>query len=154
MMCLSSGIVPSEELTGAPFVQTALATKFGSFGFYFITLALLLFAFTTLIGNLFYCDGCINYIMNRKADKKIMAVFRIVSCMLVFVGALLDFSMVWNLADVLMGIMAIINLPVIVVLGNIALKALGDYQAQRKAGKDPEFRASSIGLQKKMDCWN
>lgn len=153
MMCLSSGIVPSGELTGAPFVQTALASKFGNFGFYFVTFALLLFAFTTLIGNLFYCDGCINYILNRKADKKTMTIFRIVACVLVFAGALLDFAFVWNLADVLMGIMAIINLPVIVVLGKTALAALKDYNEQRKVGKDPQFKASSIGLQGKTDFW-
>ena len=154
MMCLSSGIVPSSELTGAPFVQAALASKLGNFGFYFITFALLLFAFTTLIGNLFYCDGCINYIINRKASKMTMTIFRIVACALVFFGALLDFSFVWNLADVLMGIMAIINLPVIVILGKTALAALKDYSEQRKAGKDPQFKASSIGLKGKTDFWN
>ena len=154
MMCLSSGIVPSSELTGAPFVQAALSSKLGDFGYYFVTFALLLFAFTTLIGNLFYCDGCINYILNRKADKKIMTTFRIVACALVFVGALMDFSFVWNLADVLMGIMAIINLPVIVVLGKTALAALKDYSKQRKAGKDPQFKAVSIGLNGKTDFWN
>ena len=154
MMCLSSGIVPSEELTGAPFVQTALASKFGNFGFYFITFALLLFAFTTLIGNLFYCDGCINYIANRKVSKKTMNIFRIAACALVFVGALMDFSFVWNLADVLMGIMAIINLPVIVILGKTALDALKDYKEQREAGRDPQFKASSIGLKGKTDFWN
>lgn len=154
MMCLSSGIVPSSELTGAPFVQAALSSKLGNFGYYFVTFALLLFAFTTLIGNLFYCDGCINYILNRKADKKIMTTFRIVACALVFVGALMDFSFVWNLADVLMGIMAIINLPVIVVLGKTALAALKDYSEQRKAGKDPQFKAVSISLKGKTDFWN
>lgn len=154
MMCLSSGIVPSEELTGAPFVQVALSSRLGNFGYYFMTFALLLFAFTTLIGNLFYCDGCINYILNRKADKKIMIIFRIVACALVFVGALMDFSFVWNLADVLMGIMAIINLPVIVVLGKVALDALKDYNEQRKEGKDPQFKAASIGLKGKTDFWN
>lgn len=154
MMCLSSGVVPSSELTGAPFVQAALSSKLGNFGYYFVTFALLLFAFTTLIGNLFYCDGCINYILNRKADKKIMTTFRIVACALVFVGALMNFSFVWNLADVLMGIMAIINLPVIVVLGKTALAALKDYSKQRKAGKDPQFKAVSIGLNGKTDFWN
>lgn len=154
MMCLSSGIVPSPELTGAPFVQTALASKLGDFGFYFITFALLLFAFTTLIGNLFYCEGCINYIIKRKASKELMTVFNIIACVLVFVGALMDFSFVWNLADVLMGIMAIINLPVIVILGKVALDALKDYSEQRKAGKDPQFRAASIGLKGKTDFWN
>lgn len=154
MMCLISGIVPSENLTGAPFVQTALATKFGNFGYYFITIALLLFAFTTLIGNLFYCDGCINYIANRKADKKTMVIFRIVACLLIFAGALMDFGMVWNLADVLMGIMTIINLPIIMILGKTALAVLKDYSEQRKAGKDPQFKAASIGLQGKTDFWN
>lgn len=153
MMCLSSGIVPTPELTGAPFVQTALATKFGNFGFYFVTFALLLFAFTTLIGNLFYCDGCLNYIANRKIGKTTMTIFRVIACTLVFFGALLDFSFVWNLADVLMGIMAIINLPIIVVLGKTAMASLKDYSEQRKAGKDPQFKSASVGLEGKTDFW-
>lgn len=154
MMCLSSGITPSEELTGAPFVQTALSSNFGSFGAYFITFSLLLFAFTTLLGNLFYCEGCINYIANRTVSKKAMNIFRVFSCIVVFVGATLDFGLVWNLADVLMGIMALINLPVIVALGKTALAAMNDYIRQRKEGKDPVFKASSIGLKEKTDFWN
>lgn len=154
MMCLCSGIVPSEELTGAPFVQEALAKNFGVFGFYFITFALLLFAFTTLLGNLFYCEGCINYIANKTVSKKVMTVFRVAACIVVFAGSLLDFGFVWNLSDVLMGIMALINLPVIMILGKKALSCLDDYVAQRKAGKNPKFKASSIGLEGKTDCWD
>lgn len=154
MMCLSSGITPSEELTGAPFVQTALSANFGPFGAYFITFSLLLFAFTTLLGNLFYCEGCINYIAKRTVSKQFMNAFRVIACVIVFVGALLDFGLVWNLADVLMGIMALINLPVIVVLGKTALAAMNDYIHQRKTGKDPVFKASSIELKDKTDFWN
>lgn len=154
MMCLSSGITPSENLTGAPFVQTALSSNFGSFGAYFITFSLLLFAFTTLLGNLFYCEGCINYIANRTVSKTTMNIFRIAACVVVFIGALLDFGLVWNLADVLMGIMALINLPVIVILGKTALATLNDYIRQRKEGKDPVFKANSIGLKEKTDFWN
>lgn len=154
MMCLSSGIVPSEALSGAPFVQTALAANFGNFGYYFITVSLLLFAFTTLLGNLFYCEGCLNYIAKRTVSKKAMLVFNLAACAVVFVGALLDFGLVWNLADVLMGIMALINLPVIVMLGKPAIAALNDYIRQRREGKDPVFRASSIGLKDKTDFWN
>ncbi|MBO4930447.1 MAG: alanine:cation symporter family protein [Clostridia bacterium] len=154
MMCLSSGIVPSESLSGAPFVQTALATNFGQFGYYFITFALLLFAFTTLLGNLFYCEGCLNYIAKRTLSKKVMMVFNLCACGVIFLGALLDFGLVWNLADVLMGIMALINLPVIVLLGKPALAALKDYVAQRKAGQNPVFKAASIGLRQKTDFWN
>lgn len=154
MMCLSSGIVPSEELTGAPFVQTALSKNFGSFGFYFITAALLLFAFTTLLGNLFYCEGCVNYIAGRTVSKKTMNIFRVCACVIVFAGSLLDFSLVWNLSDVLMGIMALINLPVILILGKTAIMAMNDYLAQRRAGKNPEFYAASIGLEGKTEFWN
>ena len=154
MMCLSSGLVPSEELTGAPFVQTALSSTFGSFGPIFITCSLLLFAFTTLLGNLFYCEGCLNYIANRPVSHKAMTVFRVAASLIVFFGALLDFSLVWNLSDVLMGIMALINLPVIVILGKTALAALNDYVAQRKQGKNPVFKASSIGMKEKTDFWN
>lgn len=153
MMCLSSGLVPSADLTGAPFVQTALSSTFGNFGVYFITFALLLFAFTTLLGNLFYCEGCLNYIAKRPLEKTAMNIFRVIACVLVFVGATLDFGLVWDIADVLMGVMTIINLPVIVLLGKTALATLNDYIAQKKAGKDPQFKASSIGLTG-TDFWN
>ncbi len=154
MMCLSSGIAPSEELTGAPFVQAALGTTFGNFGYYFVTFALLLFAFTTLLGNLFYCEGCLNYIANRPVSKRTLTVFRVAASAVVLVGALLDFDLVWNLGDVLMGVMALLNLPVIVILGKMAIDTLNDYCKQRKEGKDPVFKASTIGLEGKTDFWN
>ena len=154
LMALSTGIVPSSELTGAPFVQAALADTFGSFGPYFITFALLLFAFTTLLGNLYYCEGCMNYIAGHKVGKTGKTVFNLIAVFLVFIGAQLEFNLVWNIADVLMGFMAIINLPVIVILGGTAMKALKDYISQRAVGKDPVFRAASIDLQEKTDFWN
>lgn len=154
MMCLCSGIVPSENLTGALFVQQALATDFGFFGYIFITGALVLFAFTTLLGNLYYCEGCLNYIAKRQLSKKTMRIFYLIACVVIFGGALLDFGMVWNVADVLMGVMAIINLPVIVMLGKPALATLKDYVDQRKAGKNPAFKANTVGLQGQLDFWN
>lgn len=153
MMCLSSGLTPSAEVTGAPYVQTALSATFGSFGYYFITFALLLFAFTTLLGNLFYCEGCLNYIAGRRISKKALNGFFVAACGVIFLGAQLDFGLVWNLADVLMGIMALINLPVIVLLGGKAQAALKDYRKQRKEGKDPKFKADTIGLAGKTDFW-
>jgi len=153
MMCLSSGIIPGEELKGALFVQEALSRNFGNFGYYFITFSLFLFAFTTLLGNLFYCEGAVNYIAKRTVSNKTMNIFRVVACVIVFLGAQLDFGLVWDLSDVIMGIMAIINLPVIVLLGKTALNCLEDYIGQRKAGKDPVFRAKSIGLDAELDFW-
>lgn len=154
LMALCTGIEPSEALTGAPFVQASLATTFGAVGPYFITFALLLFAFTTLLGNLFYCEGCLNYIAGHTLGKTAMNIFRICAVVIIFLGPQLEFGLVWDLGDVLMGVMAIINLPVIVLLGKTAMKALDDYLAQRRAGKNPEFKAASIGLREKTDFWN
>ena len=123
-------------------------------GPYFITFALLLFAFTTLLGNLYYCEGCMNYIAGRKVGQTGKTIFNIIAVLLVFVGAQLEFGLVWNIADVLMGFMAIINLPVIVILGGTAMKALKDYTDQRASGKDPAFKAASIGLKERTDFWN
>ena len=83
-----------------------------------------------------------------------MKVFNLCAVVVIFLGAQLEFGLVWDLADVLMGIMALINLPVIVVLGGTAMRALEDYVAQRKAGKDPQFKAASIGLKEQTDFWN
>src|SRR5699024_7836854 len=65
MMCLSSGVEPAESLKGAAYVQMSLSAVFGQLGPYFITCAMILFAFTTLLGNLFYCESCLRYLVGR-----------------------------------------------------------------------------------------
>ena len=71
----------------------------------------------------------------------------------VFVGAIVQMAFVWDTADLLQGLMVIVNVPVIVILANTAVKALKDYTAQKKAGLDPEFKASSIDLKEDTDFW-
>lgn len=154
MMTLCTGVDIKGGLEGAPLVQASLATVFGQFGPYFVTFALLLFAFTTLLGNLFYCEGCMNYIAGRKVGRAGRILFNVIAVALVFAGALLEVNLVWNIADVLMGVMALINLPVIVILGSTAIRALEDYLSQRSDGRDPVFKASSIGLRGRTDFWN
>lgn len=154
LMCLCSGVAPSAELAGAPYVQAALTATFGSFGPIFITISMVLFAFTTLLGNFFYVDKCLAYVMNKMPGKTFMTIFRLCAAAVIFLGAGLSMGLVWDLADVLMGIMAIINLPVICILGGPAIAALNDYIAQKKEGKKPVFRASDIGLKEKTDFWN
>lgn len=153
-MLLCSGVEPTAELKGAPYVQAALSATFGPIGPIFITVAMVLFAFTTLIGNLYYVDNCLAYIVKKVPVKEFMILFRIDAMILIFIGAGMQISTVWNLADVLMGIMAILNLPVIVILARPALAALKDYTTQKKQGKNPVFKAASIGLKEKTDYWN
>ena len=64
----------------------------------------------------------------------------------VFLGAQADVDLVWNLADVLMGLMATVNIVAIFLLGGRALKVLKDYTAQKKQGKDPVFIAEDVGI--------
>ena len=153
-MLLCSGVEPTAELEGAPYVQASLSATFGPIGPIFITVAMVLFAFTTLIGNLYYVDNCLAYIVKKVPAKEFMILFRIDAMILIFIGAGMQISTVWNLADVLMGIMAILNLPVIVILARPALAALKDYTTQKKQGKNPVFKAASIGLKEKTDYWN
>ena len=120
----------------------------------FITVAMVLFAFTTLIGNLYYVDNCLNYIVKKVPAKEFMVLFRIDAMLLIFIGAGMQIGTVWNLADVLMGVMALINLPVIILLSRPALLALKDYSAQKKTGRNPVFKAETVGLKGKTEYWN
>lgn len=153
-LCLCSGVEPTEALKGVPYVQAAMAGTFGGFGSWFITVIVVLFAFTTILGNYYYCESNFQYLLRRDAKRWEMTVFRIVAAVIVFFGAQLSFDTVWAAADVTMGCMALINLPVIVYLSRPAMAALKDYTAQLKAGKDPVFKAASIGLEGKTEFWN
>lgn len=151
---LSSGVQGGEDLKGAPLVTQSMATIFGDFALPFTSFALLLFAFTTIIGNFYYAEVNLRFLVgDRPTPIWALQVFRSLAAVLVFMGGLLEFSVAWNLGDILMGIMALINLPVIIILGKKALDAAEDYIAQRKAGKNPEFRATSIGITDTLDYW-
>ncbi len=153
-MCMSSGVEPSAELSGAPYVQAALTETLGAFGPIFITVAMILFAFTTLIGNLFYVDKCIFHIFGKKPGKVFMSLYYIVASVIIFIGAGLNADLLWGIADVAMGAMTVINMPVIIYLGKYAFRALKDYELQRKEGSEPVFKAKNIDLPHKTDFWN
>ena len=153
-MLLCSGVEPAAELQGAPYVQEALSASFGTLGPIFITVAMVLFAFTTLIGNLYYVDNALAYLLGHVPSRRFMVVFRLMAMGLIFLGAGLTLDLVWNLSDVLMGIMVLINIPVIAILSRPAAAALRNYTRQRKEGKNPVFRAADIGLKEKTDYWN
>lgn len=154
LMCLTSDVTPTAELAGAPYVQAALQDNLGSIGPVFIAVSMALFAFTTLIGNYYYCEGCLRYLMKRAPGKGFMTGFRLVASAIVFVGAIASMGLVWNVADLLQGVMVVINIPVILILMKPALRALEDYRKQRKAGRDPVFHAADIGVKEPLDFWS
>ncbi|AIF65845.1 sodium:alanine symporter [Terribacillus saccharophilus] len=138
---LLSGLYTSEGTDGIVLTQNALESLVGSWAGIFIALMVLLFAFTSIVGNYFYGESNINFI---KKSKTWLFIYRLAVVAVVAVGSLAGLDLVWGIADIFMAIMAFINLIAIVLLGNIAFRALRDYRQQKRAGKDPHFSANSI----------
>ncbi len=155
LMCLSSGVERSEAVSGAPYVQNAISTVFGVVGPTFITVAMILFAFTTLLGNLFYVDNALIFLNHKKQPSKLfMRCFHIGCAIVVLLGAIIPMNAAWAAADITMGGMTLINLPACMLLGKVAINALKDYEKQKKEGKKPIFKASDIGLNEdELDFW-
>ena len=139
------------SLNGMPLVQMAVNNSIGEIGIHFITFAIFAFAFSSLIGNYFYAETNFRYIF--KHTKWGMVVFRVLCLAAIFYGCVNSFDLAWNLADIFMGFMAIINLVAILLLGKWALAALDDYTRQRKAGKDPVFLAANVPGMPACECW-
>ncbi len=157
-MCLSTSVDPSGFVAdgtadAAGYVQSSMNDALGSFGPVFLAVAMSLFAFTTLIGNYSYCEGCLEFIINRPVPKPLLIVFRLVATVIVFVGAVASAGFVWDTADMLQGMIVVVNVPSILILGGLAVRCLDDYVKQRKAGKNPHFIAKSIGVKEDTDFW-
>ena len=155
-MCMCCGIAPTEELAGVGMVQAATGTVLGTTGgAVFVAVALALFAFTTLLGNFFYVDNNLAFINNRvMPGDKFMKVFRVIAAIVIFLGAGLSMTAAWAIADILMALMCLVNIPACMLLGKVAYKALDDYKKQRAEGKNPVFRAADIGLdESEVDYW-
>lgn len=155
LMCLSTGVARDAAVSGAPYVQNALSTVMGTAGPVYITVAMVLFAFTTLLGNLFYVDNALAYLNKKqKPSKRFMKIFYIAATVIIFVGAIIPMDAAWAMADITMGLMTLINLPTCAIMGKTAIDCLKDYEIQKKSGKNPVFKASSIGLdEEKLDWW-
>lgn len=143
---LCSGVPITTEAAGAVYIQQAATATYGAFGPLLITGGMVLFAFTTLIGNLFYVDNCLHFIQRREPSLSFMWCFRIACVLAVFFGAVMSMEAVWAIADILMGLMCLINIPACLKLRHVAMAALQDYETQRKAGKNPIFKAQSAGI--------
>ena len=139
--------------TGVQLTQYSLESHLGIFGTYFIAICILLFAFSSVVGNYYYGQSNIEFMCGE--NKTILNVYRCLVIGMVLFGAVARVELVWNLADLFMGLMAILNMIAIALLGKIAFKALDDYRSQKKQGiKDPIFKASTIPEVKNTDYWN
>ena len=151
LIILVSGVPLDGSIKGIELTQLAVTNQIGSWGGTFIAICILLFAFSSIIGNYYYGETNIQFI----SEKKIYLYgYRILVGVMVMLGSVVSMDIVWNFADVSMGLMAITNLIAIVLLSKIAFKALKDYNEQKKQGLDPVFKASSIPeIVDDVECW-
>jgi alanine or glycine:cation symporter, AGCS family len=145
-----SGAYTNADLDGIQLTQAALTTHVGSWAPAFVGGAIFLFAFTSIIGNYYYGETNIEFI---KESPTALLLYRIAVIGMVLFGSVVDLAVVWNLADLFMGIMALINLAAITMLAKIAMAALKDYRDQRKQGKDPVFYSDSIPGLTGIESW-
>lgn len=139
------------SLNGMPLVQQSLANTIGDIGIHFMTLSIFFFAFSSLIGNYGYAENNFKFITN---NKKALFVFRILCLFPVFFGALSNIELAWGIADIFMGIMALINIFALFCLGKWAILCLKDYESQRKQGLEPVFYAENIPGLPKTEWWH
>ena len=138
-------------LEGIELTQAALSSQIGPIGNIFIAICILLFAFSSIVGNYYYGESNIGFMSNNKI---VLNIFRVMVVGMVLFGSIAKVQLVWDLADVFMGLMAIINLVAIALLGKYAFLALKDYTDQKKAGiKDPIFYASNIKGLENVENW-
>ena len=139
-------------LTGIELTQAALSHHIGSMGYIFIAVCIFLFAFSSIVGNYYYGESNLEFMFENKI---VLNIFRAIVVGMVMFGSLAKIQIVWDLADLFMGLMAIINLIAIVMLGKYAFAALKDYESQKKAGiKEPVFDSSKIAGLEDLDIWN
>ncbi|PRP69393.1 alanine/glycine:cation symporter family protein [Chromobacterium amazonense] len=131
--------VHDQGLSGVALTQKAIESQFGPVGVSFLAVAMFLFAFTSILGNYAYAEGNVEFILNSKRG---LLAFRFLVLAMVLFGALASLPLVWDMADLAMGLMALINLAAILLLSRYFFIVLGDYQRQLKAGVAvPEFQA-------------
>ncbi|MBR2206354.1 MAG: alanine:cation symporter family protein [Prevotella sp.] len=150
---LICGLHQTTDLNGIVLTQASVEVVIGSFGSVFIAIAILLFAFSSIIGNYYYGEANIRFLTNSKMT---ITVYRIFSAgVVVMFGALSTLELVWSVGDLFMALLTACNLVAIVALGRYVFRLLDDYRQQKRQGiKNPTFHRHQIPeLEADLDCW-
>ena len=152
-MILISGLYNTPELNGIALTQAALNSEIGAIGPTFIAIAILLFAFSSIIGNYYYGEANIRFMTSSNV---VLTLYRLFSGgVLVMFGAMASLEIVWNLGDLCMALLTACNLVAIISLGKYAFRLLDDYRQQKRRGiKEPVFHRGQLPeIEKDLMCW-
>ena len=146
---------PSSDasLSGIQLTQAAFTEQIGSLGAVFVAVAILLFAFSSIIGNYYYGESNIRFISRRPIY---LWIYRVLVGAMVMCGAMMSLDLAWSFADVTMGLMTICNLIAIVLLSRQVLWLLRDYTTKKRQGiSSPAFRKEEMPeeIRREVECW-
>jgi AGCS family alanine or glycine:cation symporter len=133
--------------TGPAYTQAAVATLIPALGSSFVALALMFFAFTTIVAYYYMAETNVQYISRNVHRPAVLMVLKLVTMGAVAYGSLRSATLAWALGDTGVGLMAWLNIIAILILQKPALLALRDYEAQKRAGRDPTFDPVALGIQ-------
>ncbi|MGO1263538.1 alanine/glycine:cation symporter family protein [Brevibacterium aurantiacum] len=140
---------------GIQLTQTALSGQLGQWAIHFLTFAIFLFAFSSILGNYYYGEANIEHLTTSKVAVRVYQVIVMVS---VFIGAIAALDIVWTAANIFMAIMALINLFALLMLSPLVFNLLKNYQQQRRQGLEPVFHRSDLPTFKRIntdiDAWD
>lgn len=131
------------EMQGIPLMQTAISSQVGAWGKYFITISIICFAFSAVIGNFGISEPNVMFIKN---SKKVLNTLKTICILGICGGCVLHPSIVWNLADIAMALLALVNLVSITMLSKKFSLCFNDYLKQRKSKEELTFNATECGL--------
>ncbi|WP_128755891.1 alanine/glycine:cation symporter family protein [Bacillus sp. LL01] len=137
---------------GPAYTQAAIETALPGFGAGFVGIALLFFAFTTIMAYYYIAETNVAYIMRGRSNKVPMFILKLVLLFATYVGVVRSTQIAWDLGDIGLGLMVWLNLIALLLLAKPALAVLKDYDEQRKQGLDPTFNPDKLGI-KNAEFW-
>lgn len=135
---------------GIGLTQNAIVSNLGEWSNILLSIIIFLLAFSSILGNYYYGESNIEFISSRPS---ILTAYRVLVVAIIFLGSIASADIIWNTADGIMGLMAIVNLIAIGLLSGIAFKLLRDYSEQRRAGLDPVFTRARMPEVTGIQCW-
>ena len=135
----------TDSSQGVALTQASLATHIGEWGRVFVSIAMLLFGFSTVLYNYYLGENSVSYLTTGRSNEFVMNGFRVVVICLCCLGAIMDLGTVFGFADLTMGLLALVNLIALALLFKTGKRVLGDYDRQLKSGnKVPTFQAEEF----------
>ncbi|MDO5700235.1 MAG: alanine/glycine:cation symporter family protein [Bowdeniella nasicola] len=139
------------ELTGVELTQTSLQSQVGDWAGPFLTVVIFFLAYSSILGNSYYGEANIAFLSDTRGW---LNGFRVLVLLCVIGGSMGSVALVWNTADLFMGMMATINLVAIMPLGGLAVALLAHYLSQRAKGIEPTFVRDELPEARNVSCWS